>query len=152
MRTFPADNLRVFVQNTDFPFHASKTESEFKGLELTFDELLGRLIKTLEIEVLITMKIHTHTPKRIIIGGRAGAWSVGDVSSSVQAGSAAEGRDTDGAKRGCFLESRGRGARLLPKPSVKNGTSYAAGAGGIADREPLSVRRLRSRRKAKRGR
>lgn len=55
-------------------------------------------------------------------------------------------------KREYVLESRGRGARLLPKPSMKNGTSFAAGAGGIADPEPLSLSRLRSRRRAKRGR
>lgn len=69
------------------------------------------------------MKIHIHTPQ--------GTWYVRDVPSSVQAGSAAEERDTDRAKR---VRSRKPGAgRATPsKPSLKNGTSYAAGAGGIA--------------------
>lgn len=89
------------------------------------------------------MKIHTHTPK-----GHGMLEMCLPLSRQAQL---QRERDTDGAKRGCVLESRGRGARLLPKPSLKNGTSYAAGAGGIADPEPLSLRRLRSRR-VKRGR
>lgn len=89
------------------------------------------------------MKIHTHTPK-----GHGMLEMCLPLSRQAQL---QRERDTDGAKRGCVLESRGRGARLLPKPSLKNGTSYAAGAGGIADPEPLSLCRLRSRR-AKRGR
>lgn len=74
------------------------------------------------------------------------------MSSSVQAGSAAKGKGHRWGKKG--VSPRKPGARrATPSKTLGDAlSSYGAGAGGAAVPEPLSLRGLRSRSGAKRGR